>query len=118
MTTLSIPPQCIGRRAVARECVDRCISLGYFATLEDNGTLVCHDNDETLRLADELTAAANYFSGKNSGYHASAMLLLQDLVTVEYIAAGLTPGLEIEGWGKLTADQLRDALVYLADFQG
>lgn len=42
----------------------------------------------------------------------------RDQVRREYVAAGLDADLEIDGFAEMTAADLRDQLVYLADYQG
>jgi hypothetical protein len=42
----------------------------------------------------------------------------RDAVRREYLIAGLDADVEIEGFADMDADQLRDEITYLADYQG
>jgi len=42
----------------------------------------------------------------------------RDAVRREYLLVGLDADVEIEGFADMDADQLRDEITYLADYQG
>ena len=61
---------------------------------------------------------------QSNGSHARIGAPMHDLfaarseVRAEYAAAGLDAAAEIDGFDAMTADQLRDEITYLGDFQG
>jgi len=93
--------------------------------LEECRTIAAADG---LRLADVLRDCHRFWAGgagralKPRGWTARAAaasrLLSRQITIDEHATAGIDAAVEIEGFDAMTADQYRDEVTYLSDYQG
>lgn len=78
-------------------------------------------------VSEVLTDAVRYWRGPGrsvrprlwkSRADAADRLLARAQAIAEYAVVGLDPFVEVEGFASMTAEQLRDEVVYLGDYQG
>jgi hypothetical protein len=92
--------------------------------LEECRTIAAADG---LQLVDVLRDCHRFWVGagraiKPRGWTARAAaasrLLSRQIAIDEHATAGLDAAVEIEGFDRMTADQYRDEVIYLSDYQG
>jgi hypothetical protein len=79
-----------------------------------------------LELADVLADAVKFWRGPGrsirprqwrSRVTAAERLIARGRTIAEYATLGLDPFVEVDGFARMTAEQLSDEVVYLADYQ-
>lgn len=78
-------------------------------------------------VAEVLADAVKYWNGSGRSVHprlwrsrvtAAERLIARGRTIAEYATLGLDPFVEVDGFARMTAEQLSDEVVYLADHQG
>jgi hypothetical protein len=98
------------------------IAMGWkWISGRPTGVFVTNDPAAVDRLRDSrpgIGPIASNGSHERMGAPTHAVQQARDAVRREYLLTGLDADEEIEGFADMDADQLRDEITYLADYQG